>query len=327
MTTIQDVLKWVKDARSSKGISGVATAYLVKQGMIYASDGRLSVGHPYPGKETFLVPGDEFEALIGRLPSDPTIKVMPDQIEVKAGRLRGGIRTLNVDDWGYPTPAAKSWKKLPKGMWDDLHHLRPFISDNATQPWAMCIGVRDGRLYATNNVTIASIEFPAAKGIDTLLPVWAIDFLMQRSEGLSDWILEQNYMAFRWEDGAWMRTQLVEGSMPASIKGLIDGIGKRPGFELKSDWVEAFDRVAALSPEEVLLYPDKIAGGRDALEVEEAAKTPTAKGTPYSKWSTAFLQKVVAASQYWQPDAYPKPAAFQGEAVNSPLRGLIIGRT
>lgn len=320
---MRDAVKWVTDALSSKNVVQQYMYFLVKDGMIHATDGRLTAAHPFPVDETFLVAGDEFTKVLNRLSvAEPVVSITDSGfVRLAHGRFRGDIQTIEHDGWTVPSPEAK-WKKFPQGVLDGMRMLRPFVSDNAVHQWALCISIQNGQMFATNNATMGVVEVPGTKNIKAMVPSWAVDFLRHRDEDPTMWMATDNYLAFKWPNGAWMRTQLVTGEFPPMAQRLL-AEAVTPEFKLTPEWIEGFQRVSALSEDAVFLYTDKMTGGKGLMACEEDIGTPVPDGTECTVWHPRFLDAVVAVATYWQPDAWPKAASF----VGSSIRGLIMGRS
>lgn len=321
---MKKAVDWIKGALAKKDIVLQFTHYFVKDGMIQAMDGRMLAAHPFPSHETFLVPGAEFEAILDRMPSDnPTLEVHEDKIRLKEARFRGDISTIPESEWP-DLPMPKHWIEVQPDLLDAMAALMPFVSDNATKPFAGTIMIEGSRLYATNNVSIAMAEVESLLAGDeqTLLPRWAVEFVLSRREGLTHWGVTDDFVAFKWDNGAWMRTQLVNDVIPEIIFSLTQDMAPAT-FEITDEWRKAYALVSGVSKEDIQIFADRITGGTQHSEVQHEAVTAVAEGREYSKWTVAYLNSVIAAADRWSPELYPKPATFEGKSI----RGLIVGRT
>lgn len=313
-------ITWVSDAMSNKDLSASLSHFLIDRGMIYATDGRMTAAHPFPHDDTFCVSGPEFIKLISRLQEPIDLTVEEGSVTLRQGRLHGTIKTLDPSEWqmaGINTP----WLRLPERMLPALRQLRPFISDNATKMWALCVLAENDTLYATNNVSICAVPEIDLDGTKALIPYWAIDFILARQEGIADWTHHENYLGFRWSNGAWMRTKLGDDNFPA-VEDIISGAGHAT-YEIDKEWRSAFEEAASLlkEAEAIIFEPDCITGTSKNMTVEVQAKTK-APECGYSAWSVEYLEPVIKCATHWQPDAYPNPSAFRGDG----LVGVVMGR-
>lgn len=320
---MKEALEKVKSAVSQKDVVAHLTHYLIAGGQIVASDGRMTAGAPFPDQRTFLVPAEDFEKVVMRLGKDPVITLEENAIVVKAGRYRATVRTLDPAQYHYQLPEGECLA-VPGGFLDRLRAVRPFVSDNATQPWSLCVHCTHERLAAANNICAAiSKDSGLPPGTNALLPIWAVDYVLSRKEGLTGLHISANSMAFRWADGSWMRTQLVAAEFPTQLDKML-GETPEPDWEIPADWREAYARVADLTDDAVRLHGDRIVGGRaDRTTVEGEAFTPVHKEDGHTTWNPKFLTPVIEAATHWKPDAYPRPAPFRGRLIF----GLIMGRS
>lgn len=319
---MQDALKWIKGAIASRDIVTDKTFYKLSESEIRATNGRLTAGHPCETGVDFLVPGEEFEKLLDRLSDDITIKPVENGIRLRSGVLSGTIKTLPLEQWSYPSVEEADWQAIPHGLVAALTALRPFISDNAMQKWATCVALEQGWAYATNNVALAGTPLPGANMM-ALLPVWAVDFVLSRAAGLCEWAWSENYVAFKWENEAWMRSVLVVGQFPERAAALVRDARNMPTSTIISEeFREAFVKVAEMAEDTILLYKDRIISQYKQAEIVANIDCVTPPDSECSIWGAAFLLPAIKAADEWSPDQWPKPAPFKGKT----LAGYVIGR-
>lgn len=317
---MKDVVAKIKAALSRQGAVVPHLAYyLVKDRYIHASDGRMTAAAPFPSDMwgEFLVPGEEFELLLERLPGEPEIIVEPSRIKMRSGRMRGTIETLPVAEAHYAGPELE-WANPPEGLLQAFRRIRPFISDNAVHYWALCAALGDGVMLATNNVSLVEVSCPGLKGRDSLLPLWAVDYVLARTEPLTGWQIADSYAAFRWEDGSWMRTQLVSATFPEEANALLARMAP-PTWEVPDEWREAYFAVAGALEEIIEIDATAMRGKKGKAAIEHEVASPCVR----SRWNPKFLDAVVRCAARFQLDAYPAAASFEGNGI----RGLIVGRS
>jgi hypothetical protein len=257
------------------------------------------------------------------MPSDPTIEVEEATVKLKCGRFSGTIQTLPLTEWSYPGVANAAWQPLPEGLTTLLTALRPFVSENEQPAWGRCVALDDGWAYATNNMTIAGAECEGlADTVKALLPVEMVDFLLARLDGLTDWVGDDNYIAFRWANGAWCRTQLVIGSFPEKAAAMVKAAWKVKSKQVVTDeFKEALGRVSELAEDTVTVYADRLEAKFDRGVVEDGIECEVPKEGS-SIWGARFLLSALQAADRWAPATWPAPAPFKGPTV----AGYIVGR-
>lgn len=316
-------VKWLTDALSEKNIAREMTHYRIGGREIKATDGRITAGHPWPTNEECLVPGSEFEKLLARLPGDPTLEVGDNCIILKSGRSRGTINTMPTEEWGFPGVDTNRWENLPEGLTQALRKLRPFVSDNATKQWALGVALDDGWAYATNNVALAGVPLPSIAGVQAILPMWAIEFILDRTDELVEWAWTEQYVGFRWSNGAWMRSQLINDRFHEKAAEMIRSVdGMEPPQVITDEFRAVYARVAGLvgTVGGVYIGPQSIKGGFGQATMEDGVDVETLEGV--TAWAAAKLTPVIAAATHWEPATWPKPTPWKGDGIC----GYIIGR-
>lgn len=322
MTNMREAVAKVRGALASKDIVQELTHYLVRGGFIYAQNGRMTACAPVDDTRTYLVPGDDFERALNLAKGDVVIEMVETGIRVKSGRYRATIQTLDPDLAALPD-LPDEWRPVPELFIKALTIVRPFISDNATQPWALSVGIDKGALYATNNVSLVVVECDGLDDVDVLLPSWAADFLLERKEVPTEMHLSAACAFFRWPDGSWLRTVLSVGEFPPAAKTMLAS-SPEATWEITPELREAFKRAASLSETDIRISNDRITGGqgKTAFEEELTSNVPSPNSGP-SAWHPKFLGIVFDAATHIDLSAWPRPATFSGPNV----RGLIAGRT
>lgn len=315
-------LKWLDDALASKDIVLAMTHYRVKDRMMTATNGRIVAGHPCNVSGEFLVPGVELKQIFNRLEDEPKITIKDERVHLSVGRFRGSLQIMPSEEWRFPDLEGEiKWKAFPDGLIAIMRDLRPFVSENAVHSWSLGIAIDDGWCYASNNIILAGAQLPKSKGVKALLPGWAMDFLLQRGEGLCQWAFSDHYMAFRWENGAWMRSTLIDNKFPEKAGQMIRE-ATEPTQKVNDQYRKAVIRVAELSDEFIAIYADHIEGRTELSIITETLKNEVPTDSEFSLWGAKHLASVINVATAWQPAAWPKPSPFRGERI----QGYIAGR-
>jgi hypothetical protein len=333
MPTIKDCdllarVNWIKEAVSSQDLGlNALNSYMIKDGNIYASDGRMVVGTPFPfDGEPVMVPAAEFLRVLANRPEgDFSWETEPDRLILKRGKFRGRIKTIPLDQWLWPTELPEGMVEIPDGLIDSLRALLPFCSENATKPWATTIGIIGHYLYASNNIVVARTRCTTGLEVDEyLLPRWVAEFVIKRSEGLSHWLAGEHRVTFAWEDGSWMRSALIDAQYPPVQKVLDAHFKGDLDVEITPEWRKTILRVGKTSDDPVVrLREDEVRSSNgEVLSVEDDASTPCPEGLEESVWDLRFLEDVIKAATHWNPRNYPNPAPWRGEFIE----GIIAAR-
>jgi hypothetical protein len=329
-------VKWITDAVAAQdlGLYGL-NSYLIRNGNIHANDGRMVVGTPFPFEgPDVLVPAEQFEKVLANKPEgDYSWEFEADRLVLRRGRFRGRIKTAPLDSWVMPTDLPIGLEPIPDNLIDGLTSLLPFVSANATKPWATCVGIVGDYMYASNNIAVARVPISSEVGyIDNeivgftgyMLPRWVVEFVVKRSEGLAAWLCNAQQVTFLWEDGSWMRSSLINDKWPP-MQSLLDRYFQGDvDVEITDDWRKIIRRIAKIADDPVIrLRENECAGSTgEVLAVEDEAGTPVPEGKTETIWDLRYLEPVIAIATHWNPRVYPNPAPWRGEFIE----GIIAGR-
>lgn len=324
---MKNEITWLKDALVAKELVPSMACYCIQGGEIKATNGCVVAGHPFDsGKEEALIPGTDLEKILSKLEEgdEPRLKFTEKSVVVTSGSFRAVIPILSVKEWNYAGPEAGPWRELPPDLISALARIRPFISDNASQPWATCAHLSGNHVYATNNIVAVGSPVPDLGRVNFLLPHWAVDFIIKRP-GVTHWQLGERAVSFKWENGAWLRSALMQGVFPTTAIKLVEEAeaSKKTTQVIDADFRKAFNRLGSLVEGGLDIFADKMSGKFRGTLVEEKISCQVPHGLDKSRWAPEFLAPVIAAADLWSPSEFPNPAKFRGEKI----AGVIAGRT
>lgn len=340
LTQMQAAMSWVVDALATVDVgAGAVQHFLLADQYIHATDGRMTAACPFPFPGEALVPGGPFRKLVNHMPNGaPTWSCQTaDTWEAKQGRFKAKVKSWPLTEWIAPRRAAHADGLLPvtPTFLAALAAVRPFISENATQPWATCANIADdGFAYATNNVALvrAAYRDPHGAGppppVTGLLPAWAIDFLLARREGLTHGLGDAGFLTFLWGDGSWMSTRRISATFPEQAAVMLrEALTGDDYVPVDADLRRALGLVQKLTDEPVIeLGAFGLRGrtGEAVLEVEDGRvpPVPCPEGATLTLWDVRYLAPALGVATQWAPSRWPKPAPFVGPL----LSGFILGR-
>lgn len=309
----------IKDALSSKDLGAFLNHYLIADGELIATDGKLTAGYPIDYSISALVPGPEFESLVGSLEGEIVATELDGAIKLAAGRMHGTIKTLSPDTVAFLRPEGE-FSAPPKDFVEALRRTRNFIADQAVNMWGLCACLRTGAILASNNISLVEVEcLELVTERDILIPSPAVDFIIGAKAELTGYLTNANHAGFQWADGLWLRTQLIDDVFPANASKLLEIKSTTP-TAISKEWKKAYSAVADISEAIVSIHPDKIVGGKGKVVVEYGVETPRLEQVVH--FNPKFLDIVMGVAKSWDPQAYPKPVPFCGDGVY----GIVVGR-
>lgn len=319
---MREIIQWLKDAITTKKIVIEMSYYRASDGQLKATDGRITAGHPCDPSFKFLVPGTEFERIVARLPGQLKIDHGEDKITIRSGKSYGTMECRDVNDWDYPVVEEEEWMPIPKGLIEALRKLLPFVSDNATHNWAMGITLENGWAFATNNIALAGVPCPQLGAVNAIVPLWAVEFLIARESGLINWCWTEDYVAFQWENGAWLRSTLINDYFPEQVGKMVkQAQAESCDVFMDEDFKEVFFQIAGVAEGPITITEDRIFAPFAKAEMGAEIDIPELTGMQ-TIWAAKYLEAVVKVADWWQPTKWPNPAPFSGEGIV----GFIVGR-
>lgn len=292
----------------------------VRDGMMFATDSRMTAAAEVEFDGTFLAPAQEFYkamTILGETDSKLTIKDQ-DSIVISKSRRRVTISTLDPEDFQYNLPDGDVIM-IPDGFVEALKKVAPFMSDDRTKAWANSVRVKGNNVYATNNITLASSTFSNwDRDVDITLPDWVVKYIISRDVKLLAMSYKENSVSFNWEDNSWVRSLRLTEEMPDVVLALMDKIGDVE-FAITPEWKDAFTTVAMMSDDIVRICDDRIKAGKGKALIECEVSSPVAEET---LWHPRYMELVVNACTHFDPGDWPKPCSWKGENI----KGLIVGR-
>ena len=321
---IHAAVKRVRTALASKGLILYQTFYLLQEGRIHAQNGRMWANTPCPIEGNFLVSGEEFERAVDKLPNDK-ISMLHDTykqtVVVKGGRFRTTIETLEPTLFPMPPEDGDIVALDMEKFLYALAQLRPFISTNATQPFALSYNFTDGRAAATNNIVlIECVDSGVPPSISFLLPQWVADHILSLDTKMISMTINDSAISFTWEDGTKLHSILGAQQWPDSAVNMLHGFEPlSEEHRVNDDWRRDVLTLRDLGENRIDIHADKICVGRGRSRTELEIQSPVTK---QSVWSLNYMIPVLEQATHMDQTDWPKPMRFQWRGI----KGLMAGR-
>lgn len=333
MATLQEAVSWVKDALGrKKGVVESMGFYCIVDRTVMATDGNFTAGHPADVTVRTVAAGDALESALSVMGSEIKVEIDVDskKLVLRSGKSKASINTLPLDSWGGVRP-LNDWKPAPAGLSDAVKLVKSFVAANATKLWQAGVSVCNGYVMAMNPAQLSRAEM--AKQADftrnVILPPYACDFLVSHGQP-AEWQVNESYVAFRWESGAWMRTQLIADELPDIVSQIIDRAGDAEHAvtdELRAAIMKAAKVTDGSDP--ISIYADRVEGGGKNIDISDAATCVVPPEKYFggglearSIWAKDVLEPVLELATHINWHQWPDAAAWKGQGV----RGCLMGR-
>lgn len=215
MPDLLSVLKFAKGAVARKEYVPSLTHFKIGDGKILGYNGAIAISSPIDidincspkavpfikaietCKETvklYLTSAKKLAIVSGNFTS--YIDCLPEDKEFPSIGPEGDISPLD----GYTLLKA-------------LRTLEPFVGEDASRPWVRGVLLRDQSAFATNNIIL--IEKWVGANLPSInIPAESVAELIRIKEPPSQLQIAQGSITFHYEDGRWLRSQLLSTEWP-----------------------------------------------------------------------------------------------------------------
>jgi len=314
---MHETINFLKRALSRAPNAGMFGCYHVSEGYMFAQNESLQAVVPLESSDSFSVPGEELEAMLARMHSDPHVEIGDGELRIKSGRLRGNIPCVPGTPPSIFTRDV-DWLPLPDALVPALQKATQFLVGTSLIGWTGGVRLMDGRLTTVNNLCGIDLAVPGWQSTPSILTKDGAEFLM--ADPPCDYAAKAGALLFRWPDDRSVQCQLIDQVMPELVDDIFAKAGQDAPVEITAEWRDAFADAAAISDETVELHAGhlKVGKGSSKVTLEVSTAVPA---DHVSYWNTKVLAPMVAVATHWNPLAHPKPALFRGPG----LYGVVMG--
>jgi DNA polymerase III sliding clamp (beta) subunit (PCNA family) len=323
---MKDVLRQVRGAVSTKDFIPVLTSFHIYAGRVQGSNGRIAIDFPCPelaGLEV-TVKAERFLNAVDCCEGEPDLHITEGgKLTVKKKSFRAYLPLVDHTTFPRATPDPPE-VLLPAepSFVEVLHDLLPFISQDASRPWACGAQIvrgalpGDGRIYATNNVILVRRDFPWPSAPVTL-PRSAVDEIVRIGETPTHVTVRPNHITLYYKNGGWLQASTMAHVWPDVEKMFIeDTLPPLPVMlEGAIKKVLPFCRDKGIP---VVVFSEKGIATEEGEYYAEVSDTPM----PAGRFNANQLLSVLYVATRMDFARYPNPCPFSNERD---LRGLLVG--
>lgn len=208
-----ETARLVRSVVSERDLVPVMTHFHLYTNRIQGSNGKMTLDAPWDIMnfgEPVNFPAEAFARAFENMP-DPKLEMKDAHLIIKQAKMR-----VRIPASREPYPRAKrpdKFEKIAPGLLEGCRKIRPFVSADASRPWACAILYRDGWLYATNNIVLVRTKWD---GGDTEfeLPSFAVDQLIRCGRTLSGMAITENEIAYDLGDDVWFQSLRYQEEWP-----------------------------------------------------------------------------------------------------------------
>lgn len=311
-------LKFVQGAIAKRDLMPAMTHFRIEGGFVRSYNGVLALCSPIDCDIDCIPKADKLVKAIGRCKDVMTMTMCDNgKLEISSGPFHVFVDCIEGETH-HVEPSGTRVDFDGEALLNALKIVYPFIGDDASRPWTNGVLLREQSAFATNNVTLIEYWLAANFPITVNLPEVAITEMLRINEAPTHGQMDQNSMTFHYQDGRWIRTQLLEITWPELTKilnvksnptpidpRLFEALDSLEGFTDKAGRVYIRDGMLRTEDDDALSGAGYAVAG---LGIEGA----------YQIKMLSLLKGVATHADFTR---YPEATMFFGDR----LRGAIIG--
>lgn len=320
-----EALRFVIGAVAKKDFVAELKHLKIKDGRIQGFNGNMSLSSPI---DFDIEAMPNAAALINAVRVCDTDEISlsmtaTGRLAIKAGNFKAFLNCIPKDQEDnagvFPSPEGD---EIPVNdeLINAIRMLSPFMTDDASRPWANGIMIKANSAYATNNVMLAEYWHGLPFTREILIPRDAVHEILRMKERPTKIQMTENSMTVWFEGERWLRTQLLTDGFPEKIYDVLKPTLTASKTPLPEGFFDALLKLKKFTDEtnQIIFTQDRLSTSNtegDGAEIDVAGIT----AGPIFGIKYLMLLEGVATSVDW--NAYPGPCAFFGPR----MRGMMMG--
>ena len=308
-------LKFVQGAVAKKDLLPAMTHFCIEDGHVRGYNGKMAISSPIPFEINCNPKADQLVKAITQCEETVTLSMTEGaRLRIQSGKFRAFVETVE-GDVPHPLPNGEDVMFDGEMFLEACKILYDFIGNDASRPWTNGMLFMDQSVFATNNVCLIEYWLGAPFPHTINVPRDCIREVIRVNEPPTHAQYDEGSITFHYDNGRWIRSQLLEITWPDVTKILdVESAPKNipEGF---FDGVEALYRLAEskiyIVNGMLKTHLEDFTGGVyefDNLDFEGC----------YNIEMLGLLKDVVTTADF---SKYPEPCLFFGDR----LRGAIVG--
>lgn len=313
-------LKFVQGAAAKKDFVPELQHFVISDGVVKAFNGVVALSSPI---ELSLACAPHAVTMVKAIAKCTDVVGLTlttnGRLLVHSGPFRSYVPCVPLENTPPVEPKGDLHSIDGESLLKALQVLAPFIGNDASRPWSNGVLLRGQSAYATNNVTLVQYWVGAGLPVEANIPAAAVEELLRVGRAPNALQAADASVTFHYEDGRWIRTQLLATDWP-NVEPILDKPAKL--IPVPEGLVEHLETIKPFLENELLVYfGDNHIRTMDTVDDGTLIAVPgiTFEGV-YRHSALRLLGGVATAVDF---TGYPEPVMFQGDR----LRGAIIGRS
>lgn len=310
-------LKFVQGAVAKKDFVPAMTHFKIQDGRVRSFNGSLALCSPIPFDIDCTPKADALVRAISNCNETTTMHMTPTgKLSIKSGRFHVLVETVN-DESSHVEPAGEVVQFDGAVLLQALKTIYDFIGDDASRPWCNGVLLKGMSAFATNNSSLIEYWIGTEAPVTVNIPRAAVKEMIRINEAPTHAQMDENSVTFHYEDGRWIRTQLLGTEWPDLSKILDKPAQMTP---IDERLFEGLDMLLGFSDDVTRAH---ISEGLIRTHKDDnigATYEVTGLGIE-GVYSIRLLKLLKGVATHADFSNYPQPALFFGDR----LRGALVG--
>lgn len=311
-------LKFCMGSVAKKDFIPALTHFVIENGRVRGFNGVLALSTPIPFDIQCRPKADMLIKAIANCEDTIQLAMTPaGRLSVKSGKFKTFIDCVQ-EETAHALPEGALTKFDGAALFEGIKKVAPFIGSDASRRWAQGILIRDGSLFATNNVILVQYWIGNAFPNIINIPKPAVVEMLRINEPPLFAQIGESSITFHYSEDRWLRTQLYSTEEWPDLSRILDKPSNQQPIQ-----EELFKALEAVKPftdksgsvlycnNVVTTHMDEAEGSR--YEVEGIPET--------GRYNIEMLQLLDGVVTTIDWSLYPEPCLFSGGM----LRGAIVG--
>lgn len=314
-----EALKFASAAVGKRAFVEGATHFLIKDGMVRATNGVIAMAAPIPLAVECAPEAIPMVKAIANCEDATQLTLLANgKLNIKSGAFKANIPCTDKIA-AHVDPEGEFYEINGAELITALKAVGPFVGTDASRRFSMSVLIKGGSAYATNNVCIAQYWFGTPFPIDVVLSSEAVEALVKIKEIPVRAQVTKTSITFHYESGCWMRSTLMENGWPLNIDNILN-VKSNPQT-IDPSLFDALQKVKPFTDKTGRVYIENGTVRTHADETEGASynmQTDMVHGI-YALEMLMLLKDNVETADM---SLYPNPCTFFGHN----FRGVLIGQ-
>lgn len=313
-------LKFAQGAIKKNNVSPELEYYQIRNGRVIGYNGYMALSSPIPLDIEAKPKADLFYKALDACGDTVTIDMTPGgRLYIKSGRFSAYVPCIDKEI--YEVSPQGELYEAPPGLAQAFKRMLPFISEDASRPWAMGLLIDQGCLTATNNIIIIQ-EWVGHKLPTMNCPRFAVAELARIGRDPVGIQVSDSSITFHYDDGSWLFSQTLGSEWPVDK---MNAIMSQPSEQkpLVPGFFSAVDDLAPFTSDNHFsgIYFNDGAMTSASKGSQEGARIEIeglSDGPIFHVKALQLLDGLITTVDW---GLYPRPCIFYGKNI----RGAIIG--